>query len=198
LKNQIDGTTQLPRGAAEQVYDKHALVLPGETEPTLVVLRRTEAMLESLRNQHGNLAVLTQLAADFQRLCNGIRNKPVAEIGKPEYFAACALRRQIMFADPLLTDIDRILFLGRACYAGSHLTNAWNTDWMGWHFTTQNFSFNTIHGGGIFTIVHRRDKNPTVVNLIESLREAVHLVDDGFLMSGAGAFAGICRILPVC
>ncbi|MCL2709869.1 MAG: hypothetical protein FWE95_03215 [Planctomycetaceae bacterium] len=172
VRNQIDGTTPLPRGAAEQVYDQHALIDPDEAEPTLVVLRRTEAMLESLRCQHGNLFAnaltpLAQLAADVKRLQDGIRNKPVSAIDKSDYFAACALRRQIMFADPLLTEVDRILFLGRACYAGSRLTNPWNTDRMGGHFATQNFGFNTIHGGGIFTIAGWRDKNPTVVNLIE-------------------------------
>jgi len=172
LKNQIDGTSPLPRGAAEQVYDTHALIQSDEKEPTLVVLRRTEAMLEHLRERHGNLftapnAPLARLAADAKRLREGIRQKPVTDIGTPEYFAACALRRQIMFADPSLTEIDRILFLGRACYAGSRLTNRWNTDRMGGHFATQNFGFNTIHGGGIFTITDWRGKNPTIKNLIE-------------------------------
>ena len=167
LKKQIDGTTKLPRGAAEQVYDKHALILPDETEPVYVVLRRTEAMLESLHQRHGNLALLTRLIADFTRLQDGIQSKPISAISGPDYFAACALRRQIMFADPLLMEIDCILFLGRACYAGSRLTNAWNTDRMGGHFATQNYGFNTIHGGGIFTITGWRDKTPTVKNLIE-------------------------------
>jgi hypothetical protein len=129
-------------------------------------------MLELLRKRHGNLfngpnSTLARLDADAKRLRDGILKKPVSEIGKAEYFAACALRRQIMFADPLLTEIDRILFLGRACYSGSRLTNARNYDDMGGHFATQNYGFNSIHGGGIFTIAGWRGKQPTVKNLIE-------------------------------
>ena len=172
LKSQIEGTTKLPRGAVEQVYDKHALIQPDDTEPTFVVLRRTEAMLELLRTRHGNLfaapnSSLARLAADVKRLREGVLKKSISDIGKQEYFAACALRRQIMLADPLLAEIDRILFLGRACYAGSRLTNERNYDDMGGHFATQNYGFNSIHGGGIFTITDWRDKNPTVKNLIE-------------------------------
>ena len=172
LKNQIDGKTKLPRGADEQVYDKHALILPDEKEPTIVVLRRTEAMFESLRKRHENLfnatdSIFVRLEADVKRFRNGIKGKSVSEIGKSEFFAACALRRQIMLADPTLAEIGRILFLGRACYAGSRLTNEWNNDRMGGHFTTQNYGFNTIRGGGIFTITDWRDKNPTIKNLIE-------------------------------
>ncbi len=188
LKNQIDGRTKLPRGAAEQVYDEQALILSDEKEPTLVVLRRTGALLESLRKRHGNLfddpnsktrfaaktqadrradSELLRLEADWKRLRDDVRKKSVSEIGKSDFFAACALRRRIMFFDPTLAGIDRILFLGRACYAGSRLTNERNSDRMGGHFATQNYGFNTISGGGIFTVSGWRDKNPTVKNLIE-------------------------------
>ncbi|MDR0869399.1 MAG: hypothetical protein LBN39_01255 [Planctomycetaceae bacterium] len=169
LQNQIQGKTKLPRGAAEQVYDKHALILPEETDPMQVVLRRTGALLEMLRKKQGELwnapnSKFSRLQNDWEKLCQS-RDRKVAE--KSDYFAACALRREIMFAEPELESIDRILFLARANYAGSRLTNERNTDRMGGHFATQNYGFNTIHGGGIFTITDWRTKTPQVKNLTE-------------------------------
>jgi hypothetical protein len=190
LQNQIQGKTKLPRGAAFQVYDQHALILPEETEPTAVVLRRTGALLEQLRKQHGSLwndpaSKFSRLQNDWNLLNKNYRNRHnnnnnnnnktenqelPAELhssAKSDYFAACALRRQIMFADPELESIDRILFLARANYAGSRLTNHRNTDRMGGHFATQNYGFNTIHGGGLFTITDWREPTPKIKNLTE-------------------------------
>ena len=173
LQNQIDGTTPLPRGAAEQVYDSHALVLPTETYPAAIVHRRTGALLEWVRTKYPaewnqDNGRLRQLQADWNTLAETFAAKKAAAdwtIG--DYAAVCALRRLVMFADPALKDVDRILFLARANYAGSRLTNQYNTDRMGGHFATQNYGFNTIHGGGIFTIADWKSPNPTITNLIE-------------------------------
>ncbi|MDR1140421.1 MAG: hypothetical protein LBL62_01925 [Planctomycetaceae bacterium] len=184
LQNQIQGKTKLPRGAASQVYDQHALILTDETEPTAVVLRRTGALLEQLRKRHGNLwndsvSKFSRLQNDWDFLNKNYRNRKnkrtenqessaeLFDSDKSNYFAACALRRQIMFADPELESIDRILFLARANYAGSRLTNNRNTDRMGGHFATQNYGFNTIHGGGLFTISDWREPIPKIKNLTE-------------------------------
>ncbi|MDR0337846.1 MAG: hypothetical protein LBI18_12230 [Planctomycetaceae bacterium] len=189
LQHQVQGKTKLPRGAASQVYDQHALILPEETDPTAIVLRRTGALLEQLRKRHGNLwnnpdSKLARLQNDWNLLNKNYqsRNDKIAnnkrtenqelsavlrDSDKSDYFAACALRRQIMFADPELESIDRILFLARANYAGSRLTNNRNTDQMGGHFATQNYGFNTIHGGGLFTIADWREPTPKIKNLTE-------------------------------
>lgn len=171
LKNQIEGKTPLPRGAAEQAYDRQALIHPGEVTPLQVVLRRTRARLDLYQARYPEAFVgpdteLSRLRNDWKKLADAVvKTSANAEPGT--YFAACALRRRIFLADPALDPIDRILFLARACYAGSRLTNARNTDRMGGHFATQNYGFNTIRGGGIFTIDGWRGKNPKIKNLTQ-------------------------------
>ncbi len=172
LLKQIQGRTPLPRGAAEQVYDRHALVLPDEKEPAMIVLRRTGALIELLKKRQPDLrqcplSKIGLLEHDWLLLRSGLTLKKATGLEPGDYFAACALRRQIMFEDPALCGVDRILFLGRACYAGSRLTNPTNSDRMGGHFATQNFGFNTIHGGGIFTIGNWKAKTPEIKNLID-------------------------------
>ncbi|MCL2744133.1 MAG: hypothetical protein FWE67_09800 [Planctomycetaceae bacterium] len=165
LQNQISGTTKLPRGAAEQVYDKQALILPEEIHPAQVVLRRCTALLllgslpknETTQRLHHNLKILSEAFAKKQE----------SDWTTGDYAAVCALRRQIMFADPAVNSLDKIMFLARANYAGSRLTNQFNTDRMGGHFATQNYGFNTIHGGGIFTIENWRAKTPIIKDLIK-------------------------------
>ena len=178
LQNQIDGLTKPPRGAAEQVYDQHALLLPDEKYPAAVVLRRAGALIELLYKKypeqwtHGN-KTLPQLENDWKILAEAFSRKKDVDWNISDYAAACALRRLVMFADPVLKNTDRILFLARANYAGSRLTNLSNTDRMGGHFATQNYGFNTIHGGGIFTITDWQSKQPAIKNLIEG-RTVVH------------------------
>ena len=157
LQSQIEGKMPLPRGAAGQVYDQHALIQPGET-PYDVVVRRTGALLDHLQKRRVDVGSLRD---DWQRL------KVNASPQAMDVFAACALRRAVMFANPDLQTYDKLVFLGRATYAGSRLTNMKNTDRTGGHFATQCFGFNTIHGGGIFTLDNWRSLRPEVRNLTE-------------------------------
>ena len=71
-----------------------------------------------------------------------------------------------MFALEEVSDLDRIMFLARGCYAGSRLTNKFNTDRIGGHMSTQIYGFNTIRGGGIFALENWKEKDPKVVDLI--------------------------------
>ncbi len=179
LEKRISGETPLPRGAAGQVYDAAALILPEEKHPASIVLRQSGRLLESLRARSAEQpdsehAALAMLHDDWTRL-----NQHFAELkrdGKPltpeDYFAACGLRRKIVFADSRLREIDRILFLARGSYSGSRLTNASNNDRIGGHFATQNFGFNTIRGGGLFAISGWRETHPTITNLTEGRKIA--------------------------
>ena len=173
LKKEISGERQPPRGAAEQVYDENALVYPDrEKTPVQVVVRRVRAMLDA-----GSFDVADE---SFQRLCSEFElfEKTVASgvaadvysndesIAIADYFIACAFRRLIMFAQDEVADLDRIMFLARGCYAGSRLTNKFNTDRIGGHMATQIYGFNTIHGGGIFALANWKEKDPQIVDLI--------------------------------
>lgn len=173
LQKELNGERQPPRGASEQVYDENSLVFPDrEKIPLQVVIRRVRALLES-----GNFDNSDQ---EFQQLINDFKcfEKVVSDsnanglyaedetLAIADYFVACAFRRSIMFAQDEVADLDRIMFLARGCYAGSRLTNMFNTDRIGGHMSTQIYGFNTIRGGGIFALDSWKDKDPKVVDLI--------------------------------
>lgn len=157
--DQISGKIPLPHDADRQVYDRHALVLPGERTPFAVVRRRTGVLLADLRRRGVDTSALD---ADFVRLfaVPSDAETPAAAM------AAAALRRNVLLADPRLETLDRLVFLARACYAGSRLTNASNSDGMGGHFNTQVYGFNTIRGGGLFTVDGWRAGEPRPASLL--------------------------------
>lgn len=175
LAAQLSGERKPPRGAAEQVLDEHSLVFP-ETEkaPVQVVLRRTRAALDDGIFDEDD-ADFQALRADFERFEKAINDAIASDanyltnndLTTTDYFVACAFRRQILFAQDELADLDRVMFLARGCYAGSRLTNARNTDGIGGHFATQIYGFNTIRGGGIFAISDWKAKEPKIQDLIK-------------------------------
>ena len=171
LSKQISGEIALPRGATEQLFDSETLVRDEESTPAQIVIRRTYDILNDLT---GTLPPETE-----ERIASGLRKigESIAEeIQKmapdenrltTDFFLAAALRRELMFSNPELDDLTDILFLARGCYAGSRLTNLTNTDRIGGHFATQVYGFNSIHGGGIFTLSDWREKYPIIKNLLE-------------------------------
>ena len=161
LESQISGKMPLPRGAAGQAYDENALIRSVEKTPFEVVVRRTGAMLELLETRGAGGTRLSALRRDWERL------KSCSLVESNDVFAACAVRRAVMLANPDLAAYDKLAFLGRATYAGSRLTNMRNTDRIGGHFATQCFGFNTIHGGGLFSIEGWRARQPFVKNLLD-------------------------------
>ena len=171
LTRQISGEIPLPKGAADQVFDAETLIADGEKYPVQVVLRRTGDILETLEGAVDSEAELAQLSADWEKLKiaveeNANAQTPNTETLTTDFFLASALCRRGMFLDPTLGALDKILFLARGCYAGCRLTNASNTDRIGGHFATQVYGFNSIHGGGLFTLSGWREKNPTMNNLL--------------------------------
>jgi hypothetical protein len=196
LQNQISGRTPLPRGAAGQVYDAHALIRPEEKTPYEVIVRRTGALLDLLEKRtsagtvprtvrrerdsagreggagspstpDGRLGEASLPADAYEKLRKDWdRLKTQTSAQSNDVFAACAVRRAAMLANPDLAAYDRLVFLARATYAGSRLTNMRNTDRTGGHFNTQCFGFNTIRGGGLFTLEGWRSKEPSVKNLL--------------------------------
>ncbi|MDO5566513.1 MAG: hypothetical protein Q4G59_07635, partial [Planctomycetia bacterium] len=175
IEEQLTGKKVLPRGAQDQVYDDNTLVYPDrEVHPVQVVTRRTQAFVHRLEELHSLDDVKWASARDLSKLVLEYRDVFSAKMSPEEkakrdvdYFIACALRRKLMFANPELDGLDKILFLGRACYAGSRLTNPRNTDRIGGHFATQVYGFNTIAGGGLFAISNWREKSPVISDLIK-------------------------------
>ncbi|MBT7165071.1 MAG: LamG domain-containing protein, partial [Victivallales bacterium] len=140
LQDQLAGRQKLPAGAAAQTLDPHALIQEADADPAGVVLRRTQALLARLRQQHPDRD-FGIFAADLDRIGSTDR--------RAAYLAACIVRRRLMLSHPLL-DFDRVLFAKRGTYAGSRLTKAQNRDPEGGHFANQYFGFNTIPDGGLY------------------------------------------------
>jgi hypothetical protein len=91
----------------EHAYDLAAYHQPTDKDPLTVVLRRTGALLDHLeRTAAGAVA-----DRGFRDRLDALRGQaPADEAGRKSlYFQACALRRQIIFSNPLLA-IDRIVF----------------------------------------------------------------------------------------
>ncbi|MBR6387322.1 MAG: hypothetical protein IKS14_03630, partial [Thermoguttaceae bacterium] len=174
LEKELSGERQPPRGAADQVYDENALVYPDkEKTPVEVVVRRTRAMLDagSFDESAPAFQALEDEFARFERavgqaVADG-RYQADKDAAIADYFVACAFRRTIMFKQDEVADLDRVMFLARGCYAGSRLTNQFNTDRIGGHMATQIYGFNTIHGGGIFALENWKEKDPKIVDLIK-------------------------------
>lgn len=175
LEKEISGALPLPRGAADQVFDSNTLIDPiREKYPVQVVLRRTKALIRHLEEA----APLTDeqwiSVRDLSKLEQLYSEKEIQQYAhetikhrETDYFIVCALRRKLMFTNPDLDGLDRILFLARACYAGSRLTNMFNSDRIGGHFATQVYGFNTVAGGGIFALSDWKNKNPIISDLIK-------------------------------
>ena len=151
LQRQLSGEDPLPPGAAQQVYDRQALVFGEDGDPLGVTLRRTAALVDHLRR--AGVEVET-IAEDLRVLRSAAESTPTGESTRRHglFLAACALSREVAFANPVL-DFDRILFVARSVYAGSRKTGPVVTaDNQGQHFATQYYGFNSIPGGGLYAV----------------------------------------------
>lgn len=177
-----------PTGEAElarQAYDRHALVWPEDGGAAGTVLRRSRALADLLRSRGAGIAApLRDLEA--------LRSAHLASGHAPDspevlalYLAACAVRRQIALANPLL-DFEQILCVARGTFAGSVRSNPVTADAQGGHFATQYFGCNALPGGGLYAIRDWKGA-PRVVDIV---RDAV--VQNGRLKGRRldhGAFA---------
>ncbi len=195
LGMQLRGEEPLPPGAGETTLDREALVSPEDGDALGVLLRRSRALLGSLRAD-SDRAGLRDLARDLEALCAAAAATPLAETEARHglALAACALQREIAFANPLL-DFDEILFVARGNYLGSRLTGTTGTaDVYGQHFTTQYFAFNSVPGGGLYAVSGFRGE-PKVRDLladavVENGRLAGRKLTPGAFLSPDLAFDG--------
>ncbi|HEY3319818.1 MAG TPA: LamG-like jellyroll fold domain-containing protein [Planctomycetota bacterium] len=168
LGNQLSGAEKLPQNAAEQTYDNHALVRASDGDQAGVVLRRSAALTKRLKQLPGAPDV-SAFERDCETLAASAAKVPASDPTRRKglYLAACALNRQVAFANPLL-DFDEILFVARGVYNGSRKMGLKPTsDSQGQHFQTQYFAFNSIPGGGVFTVKNFRG-TPEIRNLLSN------------------------------
>jgi hypothetical protein len=92
-----------------EALDPQALILPGDTDPLDVVLRRTAALVGYFKHR-GMLpaSVLSGFEAQLAGLSASARSAPGPRPREELFLQACALRRRIALANPLL-DFDTLV-----------------------------------------------------------------------------------------
>jgi len=113
-----NGTTYVPteRSTAEeiasQVFNRTALVLETDRDPTDIVLRRTAALLADLKKLAG--AKVAAYDAPLAELRQAVADTPATDTDarRALHHDICRLRRQIAFANPLL-DFQDLVFIKR-------------------------------------------------------------------------------------
>jgi len=138
---------------ASQVFERAALIWPEDRDPADVVVRRTAALLADLQTTAAP-AKLAALPAALAQLQQAVRDTPVtdAPARRKLFDAACALRRRIALANPLL-DFDRIVFIKRhrAIYQ---------------HMCDQFYGLCQNPGGGLYVLEDAFGANPKVRDLL--------------------------------
>jgi hypothetical protein len=150
-----------PKLVAQQVYDPQALPDPADGGPLGAVLRRTEALAAYLAPQVDPVAARADLAA-LRAAAQGLA--PDTPAYRELYLAACAVRRAVALANPLL-DFDQLVCVARGTFAGSVRSNPTTQDAQGGHFATQFFGFNALPGGGLLAVRNVKGR-PELVNLL--------------------------------
>lgn len=162
LRNQIASrpTWNLPRLARETLRPE-ALILESDRSPVDVVLRRTRALWNHLRQKPGGPTLDTEGAAlaILAREVAAWQSGPLDPAREYELFHRLVdLRRQIAFQNPLL-DFDSILFLKHNKQARGEV-----------HMVDQYLGFNAGKTGGVFVLEKAFSTRPRVRNLLEKSR----------------------------
>ena len=142
IERDIKGWGRLPRLSTTQSVNTAACILPGDKDPTGVVIRRTRALIADLAAEGVDLSEeqreLDELAAHYAKL-----NNSTPETRFAAFAAVHALNRRVSLRNPLLKGIRRLVFVGHeATPVGPHGD--------GWHMCDQYFGFNaTCYGSTI-------------------------------------------------
>ncbi|MDR0609756.1 MAG: NPCBM/NEW2 domain-containing protein, partial [Planctomycetaceae bacterium] len=151
LKKKID-----PKRAA-QALRPDATFLPTDQNPVDVVLRRTKALLEFLKNLP-DAPKFENETKELERLSANANDNTNDSI--KQFAEIVALREKIALQNPLL-DFSNILFVKR------HYNP--EPEKQGNHMVDQFFGFHAVSGGGIFVLENAFDPaKRTVKNLLEN------------------------------
>ena len=164
-----------------QVYDRQALFWESDKDPLDIALRRGDALA----------ADLGIVSAEWEAIKKEAEHTADR---KALYLRACAEKRRIAFANPLLKGMDALLFITRE----AQLDNERND---GSHMVDQYFGFHATRGGkikgnGLFVLRGPFSDSPQVVNLLEDAvvengrMEGLRLTDAGGYLSPDVSFDG--------
>ncbi len=154
----------------ELVHRQEALFYQTDRDPADIVIRRTRALWNDLSQNPD--AKVWDMEAELKSLEHDAKNTPVTAVDnrKELYLRACALRRQIAFANPLL-DFDRIVFV-------KHKRNP-RTELGGDHMAGQYYGIHATKGEGLFILEKAFGNNPVAKNVINgNLPDGAYLSPD--------------------
>ncbi len=145
-----------------QAYNESALILSSDRDPADIVARRTRALWNDL----SSLTELKKEGAALARMEQAICSTPATDgAARTElYLKLCAVRRSIMFANPLLKGIDRLVFVTREALPpeefdfGTHMAD----QYFGFHATVRG----TTRGNGLYVLDNPWSEAPKAHNLI--------------------------------
>ena len=164
-----------------QVYDKQALFFETDKDPLDVVLRRGDALAADLGAKSAEWEKIKAEAA-------------TTSDRKALYLRACAEKRRIAFANPLLKDIGKLLFTTREALLEDESK-------YGNHMVDQYFGFHATRGGrikgnGLFVLGNPFSGSPERVNLLQNSvvengrMKGMKLTDAGGYLSPDVSFDG--------
>ncbi|MBD3393128.1 MAG: hypothetical protein GF418_13485 [Chitinivibrionales bacterium] len=164
IDGQIAATNSLGKrrdNAFGKMASRHALVLAGDRDPADVVLRRTGALMESLKRLEDcpDLSAFESRLEQLRSQNRGGLAKASAAAREALYLEACALRRQIAISNPLL-DFNDVLYVERA------LCGNWEE--TGHHCCDQFHNFTNAPGGWVYIMKDAFSDNPQRANLLQN------------------------------
>ena len=138
---------------AAQTLRPEALILPSDRDPVDIVLRRARALLDDLGRMPA-APDLAPLAKDLQVLqeANAAANLGDAQARFALFEKACAVRRKVALANPLL-DFDRLLFITRHRPGFNHMCD-------------QYYGINAKPGGSLYVLSDPFGPNPKVRDVL--------------------------------
>lgn len=150
---------------AGKILNRHALIQPGDNDPLDVVIRRTGARLQYLKErypQSGAAISAKRLEEIKQASGPGLLGKKTVTTQTENrlelYQTASLLRREAMFASPEIT-FDTLLFVAMVKPAGDY------------HMCDQYLGWNAKNGGGLFLLTGiRSGGTPKAINILENSR----------------------------
>ena len=151
---------------ARQAFDPEVNIQPEDRGAAGTVLRQTGDLLNLLETMPNvDLLHLKTAKEDWGKLKKVWEDGVTSETADGIYFTACAVRRQVMFLNPLL-DFDDFLCVTRGSYQGSVRSQPSTSDGAGGHFACQYFGYTTLSGGGLYRIKNWRSI-PQIENIVE-------------------------------
>ncbi len=158
-----------------ETYDPQACIMPEDSDPLDVVIRRTEALIADLSNKGvGGLNSYSENLASIKSEAQGMSNE---DDRRAKYREVRVIQREVAFKNPLLT-ADTLLF------NRFWIPNAQNSS----HMVNQYLKCRNLSPARICYLLNPWSDNPSVVDVLEN-----SVVENG---KWEGEKLGDCAIQP--